>query len=106
MGSRVLITAGWYKPYQQRSNLASGKGPKRTVLDHVFDLAPIAEQPQPWNGRNLCIGIEPCCSAFGMSPATCGQSNPINRTGVPTSVDLRAGQTFTIAYSMRVAPTD
>lgn len=56
----------------------------------------------PWSGRNYCIGIEPCRSAFAMSPATCAQPNPLSRAGVPTSLDLRAGQAHEITYSMDV----
>lgn len=58
----------------------------------------------PWNGRNLCIGIEPCRSAFGMSPATCSQPNPLSESGVPTSLDLPTGKECTFTYSIQVSP--
>lgn len=58
----------------------------------------------PWHGRNLCIGIEPCRSAFGMSPATCSQPNPLSESGVATSLDLQAGNECRFTYSMQVSP--
>lgn len=57
----------------------------------------------PWNGRNLCIGIEPCCTAYGLAPGVSTGANPINAKGIPTAVRLAAGEPLTIRYRIAVA---
>jgi hypothetical protein len=53
---------------------------------------------EPWNGRNISIGIEPICSPFGLGPATARADNPIARSGTPTVCDFAAGEIFTTRY--------
>ncbi|MBD1558947.1 hypothetical protein HC752_18590 [Vibrio sp. S9_S30] len=54
----------------------------------------------PWRGRNLCIGIEPICSPFGLSPNTARQNNPIAASGVPTVVSFTPDAPLTIRYQI------
>lgn len=58
----------------------------------------------PWDGRNLCVGIEPCSTAFGLSPALSAKPNPISEAGTPTAVSLKAGEPLSIRYRIGVAP--
>ncbi|MHA1549000.1 MAG: hypothetical protein ACTSYE_08705 [Alphaproteobacteria bacterium] len=58
----------------------------------------------PWSSRNLCIGIEPSCSAFGLSPTTSRSHNPLRRAGTPTTVPLSAETPLTISYRVAVEP--
>lgn len=58
----------------------------------------------PWNGRHLCIGIEPLCSPFGLSPDTARAENPIAREGTATAVALDPDAPLTIRYRIEVAP--
>jgi len=57
----------------------------------------------PWSGRNLCLGIEPVTSAFDLGAAVSAAANPLAARGVPTSVALEAGRTYTIRHSISVA---
>ncbi|NDU99367.1 hypothetical protein [Pseudoroseicyclus tamaricis] len=60
----------------------------------------------PWTGRNLVLGIEPACTAFGLSPETSCGDNPINRAGTPTALELPAGDSVTIRYRIGVSDAD
>ncbi|WP_434362529.1 hypothetical protein NF212_19600 [Parasalinivibrio latis] len=56
----------------------------------------------PWNGRNLCIGLEPVCSPFGLSALTACQNNPMANTGTPTAVALSPDKPLLINYRIEV----
>lgn len=58
----------------------------------------------PWNGRHLCIGIEPLCSPFGLSPDTARADNPISAEGTATAVALTPEAPLTIRYRIAVSP--
>ncbi|WP_226781173.1 hypothetical protein [Oceaniglobus trochenteri] len=57
----------------------------------------------PWKSRHLCVGLEPLCSPFGMSPDMARAENPINATGTPTCVPLTLDTPLTIRYRISVA---
>ncbi|RQR24485.1 hypothetical protein DIE23_33565 [Burkholderia sp. Bp9143] len=59
----------------------------------------------PWNGRNLCVGIEPVASAFELGCAASLASNPINAHGVNTALALRPDAPTEIAYRFEVLDT-
>jgi hypothetical protein len=50
----------------------------------------------PWNGENLCVGVEPVASAFDLGSVVAGTANPISDHGVATAIDLvpEAPRTF------------
>jgi len=52
----------------------------------------------PWNGRNSCLGIEDGCMYFDRGIAESCRPNPISRSGIPTSVRIRRGQTLDVRY--------
>ena len=56
----------------------------------------------PWNGRNLCLGVEPVTSAFDLGTQISAVENPLTVSGVPTAVALEAGRTYTIQHSISV----
>lgn len=58
---------------------------------------------KPWNNRHLCIGLEPTCSPFGMSPDMACAENPINASGTPTCVPLSPDAPLTIAYRIAIS---
>jgi hypothetical protein len=58
----------------------------------------------PWSSRHLCIGIEPTCSAFGLSPSTSRADNPMSLAGTPTAVTLSADTPLKISYRVAVEP--
>lgn len=58
----------------------------------------------PWNNRHMCIGIEPVCSPFGLSPDMARADNPIAASGTPTCVSLSPTAPLTINYSIGVSP--
>lgn len=58
---------------------------------------------EPWNNRHLCIGLEPTCSPFGMSPDMARAPNPINVSGTPTCLPLSPDAPLTIAYRIAVS---
>lgn len=57
----------------------------------------------PWSGRHLALGLEPVCAAFDLGVAASAAPNPINRSGIPTAHQFRAGQTFTTHYRIAAA---
>jgi hypothetical protein len=57
----------------------------------------------PWLNRHLCIGIEPICSPFGMSPDMARADNPIAADGTPTCVTLSPDTPLTIRYRIAVS---
>ena len=82
----------------------------RTTLDWDRSLLPSVllwfsnrgRPMPPWNNRHLCLGIEPVCSAFGMSPDMARAENPINREGTPTAVELSPDAPLTLCYRVAV----
>ncbi|KVZ01697.1 hypothetical protein [Burkholderia ubonensis] len=56
----------------------------------------------PWNGRNLCVGVEPVASAFELGCAASLAPNPINARGVATAVTLDPARPLEIAYRFDV----
>ncbi|OXI43836.1 hypothetical protein CFB84_20080 [Burkholderia aenigmatica] len=55
-------------------------------------------QQGPWNGRNLCLGIEPIASAFELGCRASLSDNPINQRGVSTAVLIEPGNPVVINY--------
>ena len=58
----------------------------------------------PWNGRNLCIGVEPVTSAFDLGTAVSAARNPLAAQGIPTAVPLTVGRTHSLRHSFRLEP--
>ncbi len=56
----------------------------------------------PWNGRNLCLGVEPVASAFELGCRPSMADNPINARGIPTTVSLEPGTPVEIAYRFEI----
>lgn len=47
---------------------------------------------EPWNGKNLCLGVEPVASAFDLGPKICCVQNPLSKRGFSTTACLKAGE--------------
>lgn len=56
----------------------------------------------PWNGGHLALGVEPVCSAFDLGSGMAAASNPLNRRGIPTARNFRAGMAWTTRYRVAV----
>lgn len=56
----------------------------------------------PWNGRNLCVGVEPIAGAFELGCRASLAANPINAQGVATAVALDPAAPITLAYRFEV----
>lgn len=56
----------------------------------------------PWNGRNLCVGVEPIAGAFELGCQASLAPNPINAHGVATAVALDPTAPITLAYRFEV----
>jgi hypothetical protein len=56
----------------------------------------------PWNNRHQCIGIEPICSPFGLSPDMARSDTPISLAGTATCVTLSPSFPKTICYRIEV----
>lgn len=48
-------------------------------------------QHAPWNGQNLCVGVEPVASAFDLGSVIACAGNPIAEAGVATALRFDAG---------------
>lgn len=59
----------------------------------------------PWDSRNLCVGVEPFTGTFDLGTRASLSSNPINRRGVATVVDFDPSNPRTIEYRFSVQPT-
>jgi hypothetical protein len=59
----------------------------------------------PWNGRNLCVGVEPCVSAFGGILASLAD-NPVKKRGVATSLELHPGENTQLSYRISACLKD
>jgi hypothetical protein len=53
---------------------------------------------EPWNGENLCVGVEPVASAFDLGTAAALSVNPISEAGINTAVKLTPETPFTLGY--------
>ncbi|UAB68848.1 hypothetical protein INR79_09835 [Vibrio sp. SCSIO 43132] len=84
------------------------------TLDWDFDVLPDlllwysnrGFKAEPWNGRNVCLGMEPVCSPFGLSPNTAQTANPYQQKASPTCVSLSPDSTLYIDYRIEVKPLD
>jgi hypothetical protein len=56
----------------------------------------------PWNGRNLCLGVEPVASAFELGCRPSLTANPINARGIPTAVSIEPGKPVEMAYRFEI----
>jgi hypothetical protein len=52
----------------------------------------------PWDGENLCVGVEPVISAFDLGSVASAASNPIASRGVPTAALFEPGVPKTFRY--------
>jgi hypothetical protein len=57
----------------------------------------------PWNGENLCLGVEPVASAFDLGPSVAAARNPIAAGGVRTAIHLEPGIPRTFSYRISVS---
>jgi len=69
----------------------------------VFWLENHGRHGVPWNGRNNCLGLEEVCAYFadGLVPSV--TENALNKSGVRTSVELKADRPTTIRTIQGVA---
>ena len=57
---------------------------------------------EPWNGRNLCLGVEPVTAAFDLGQSISGTRNPLNSRGIQTAIDAVPGEHYTLRHLVRV----
>jgi hypothetical protein len=57
----------------------------------------------PWSGRTQALGIEPTRAAMNLGqPVSGGTANPLERTGIPTSLRISPGSIFKTSYAISV----
>lgn len=54
---------------------------------------------EPWNGRNVCLGVEPIASAFDLGTAVSLGGTPL---GAFTGLSMKAGDTVVLKHSISV----
>ena len=54
----------------------------------------------PWNGRNLCLGVEPIASAFDLGTPASVAPNPIAAAGVATALTLDPATPVTVGFRL------
>jgi hypothetical protein len=54
----------------------------------VFWMSNRGRHGAPWNGRNLCLGLEDVCGYFAAGLAPSAKANPVSRMGIPTTISL------------------
>lgn len=58
---------------------------------------------EPWDGRNLCLGVEPVTSAFDLGAEASAGRNPVSAEGFDTAVTLRPGEPHVIRHRLSVS---
>ena len=58
---------------------------------------------RPWNGQNLCLGIEPIAAAFDLGEGVSAGENPLRRRGVCTALPFKAGVPLILTHSLQVS---
>lgn len=56
----------------------------------------------PWDGRNLCLGIEPVTSAFDLGTQVSAATNPLSARGIRTAVALESGRTHVLRHRFKL----
>ena len=57
----------------------------------------------PWNGQNLCLGIEPIAAAFDLGEDVSSHDNPLRRKDVCTSLPFKAGVPLILSHSLQIS---
>lgn len=57
---------------------------------------------EPWDGRNLCLGVEPVTSAFDLGVEASVGENPVSAQGFQTAVPLVPGEPHVIRHRISV----
>ena len=55
----------------------------------------------PWNGRHLCVGVEPVASAFDFGSVIAASDNPIAQSGVRTAITIEPETLLTLGWRIR-----
>lgn len=64
----------------------------------LFWIANRGRHMPPWNGRNLCLGLEDVCANFAFGLARSAGANPIRKMGFPTAVSLSPRKPTCVPY--------
>ena len=64
----------------------------------VMWLANKGRHQVPWNGRNVCIGIEDVCSSFADGLAVSAEKNALNKEGIKTCHELKEDGEMNVKY--------
>ena len=56
----------------------------------------------PWDGRNLCLGVEPVTSAFDLGTQISTAANPLAARGIRTAVALESGKTHVLRHRFKL----
>jgi len=76
----------------------------RVLRSTVFWMSNGGRHYAPWNGRHRhAIGLEEVTANFHYGLAESAKSNPINRAGVPTCIQLDPKNPLTVNYIMAMA---
>ncbi len=57
---------------------------------------------QPWNGTNLCLGVEPVTAAFDLGKIISLGENPLKKEGICTSADVKCGENISLSHSIEL----
>ncbi len=69
----------------------------------VFWISNRGRHGAPWNGRNICLGLEDVCAYFASGLRESVQANLVRDAGIPTAVELRKDRPKAINYIEGVA---
>ena len=54
----------------------------------------------PWNGQNVCLGVEPVTSAFDLGTAISQADNPLRQMGYETAYPVHKGQQIRLQHEI------
>lgn len=64
----------------------------------VFWIENRGRHGHPWNGRNICLGLEDVTAHFADGLAASTRENILTKSGIATAIELTASQPTTINY--------
>ncbi|MDO4622670.1 MAG: hypothetical protein Q4B22_06930 [Eubacteriales bacterium] len=56
----------------------------------------------PWNGTNVCLGVEPVTSAFDFGIELSGRNNPLNEAGYRTIREEKKGEILSLKHTIEL----
>jgi hypothetical protein len=93
--------AAWTLTFDKEARSAGGAtGTRESLPSLLLWMSNRGRKYDPWNGRNLCLGVEPIASAFDLGTPASVSANPIADAGVATALTLDPARPVTVGFRL------